>query len=61
MKTATEVISENSKTFKTKQNIENALGASIVAIMESIAGLLVYTGHGVGQDPIGIEWDDSVN
>ena len=47
-------------TFKTKQNIENALGASIVAIMESIAGLLVYTGQSVGQDPIGIEWDDSV-
>jgi len=60
MKTATEVISENSKTFKTKQNIENALGASIVAMMESIAGLIVYTGGAVGSDAIGIEWDDSV-
>jgi A118 family predicted phage portal protein len=60
MKTATEVISENSKTFKTKQNIENALGASIIAVMESIAGLLVYTGQSVGAEPIGIEWDDSV-
>lgn len=60
MKTATEVISENSKTFKTKQNIENAIGASIVAMMESIAGLLVYTGQSVGAEQISIEWDDSV-
>lgn len=60
MKTATEVISENSKTFKTKQNIENALGASIVAMMESIAGLIVYTGGSVSAEPISIEWDDSV-
>jgi A118 family predicted phage portal protein len=60
MKTATEVISENSKTFKTKKNIENEIGRAIVAMMESIAGLLVYTGQGVGQDPISIEWDDSV-
>jgi A118 family predicted phage portal protein len=60
MKTATEVISENSKTFKTKQNIENALGSSIIAVMESIAGLIVYTGGAVGSEKIGIEWDDSV-
>jgi len=60
MKTATEVISENSKTFKTKQNIENAIGSAIVAMMESIAGLLMYTGVAVGSEAIGIEWDDSV-
>jgi len=60
MKTATEVISENSKTFKTKQNIENAIGSAIVAMMESIAGLIVYTGGAVGTETIGIEWDDSV-
>jgi A118 family predicted phage portal protein len=60
MKTATEVISENSKTFKTKQNIENAIGSAIVAMMESIAGLIVYTGGAVGSEKIGIEWNDSV-
>lgn len=60
MKTATEVISENSKTFKTKKNIENAIGSAIINIMESIAGLIVYTGGAVGSEPIGIEWDDSV-
>lgn len=54
MKTATEVISENSKTFKTKQSFENALGDGIISICDSIAGLL---GLAPGAS---IEWDDSV-
>jgi hypothetical protein len=29
-------------------------------MMESIAGLIVYTGGAVGSEKIGIEWNDSV-
>ncbi|MDD3022175.1 MAG: phage portal protein, partial [Alphaproteobacteria bacterium] len=36
VKTATEVISENSKTFKTKQDYENELADGIVGLMEAI-------------------------
>lgn len=55
MKTATEVISENSKTFKTKQYIENAIGYGIIELLAGIHGLLGETSEGDS-----IEWDDSV-
>jgi len=53
MKTATEVISENSKTFRTKKNIENALGYTLVSFLESLDAF------GISSD-VSIAWDDSV-
>lgn len=55
MKTATEVISENSKTFKTKKGYENALGTGIIGLCKTIRGLL-----DIGEGGDSIEWDDSV-
>ena len=59
MKTATEVISENSKTFKTKKGYENVIGDTIIGLCQSIRGLLADQGiNTTGTDAI--EWDDSV-
>jgi len=55
MKTATEVISENSKTFKTKKGYENAIGTGIIGLCKTIRGLLE-----IGDGDDSIEWDDSV-
>lgn len=52
-KTATEVISENSKTFRTKKNLENALGYTLVSFLESLDAF------GISSD-VSIAWDDSV-
>jgi len=60
MKTATEVISENSKTFRTKKNIENALGSIVIdflSVLKDIGGLY---GVSTTADDYTIEWDDSV-
>jgi A118 family predicted phage portal protein len=60
MKTATEVISENSKTFRTKKNIENALGATIIdflSVLKDIGGLY---GVSTTSADYTIDWDDSV-
>ena len=61
MKTATEVISENSKTFRTKKNIENSLTEVIVPFISAL--LIIGSEYGVkvsASDKIAIEWDDSV-
>jgi A118 family predicted phage portal protein len=61
MKTATEVISENSKTFRTKKNIENSLTEAIVPFLSAL--LVIGGEYGVkvsAADKIAIEWDDSV-
>ena len=55
MKTATEEISENSKTFKTKKCYENAIGTGIIGLCKTIRGLLE-----IGDGDDSIEWDDSV-
>jgi len=60
MKTATEVISENSKTFKTKKGLENAIGDGIVEMCMSIQILGAYLKESVGSVVPSIEWDDSV-
>jgi A118 family predicted phage portal protein len=60
MKTATEVISENSKTFKTKQFYEGAIGDGIVEMCNAIQELGRYIGEPVGAEIPAIKWDDSV-
>lgn len=60
MKTATEVISENSKTFRTKKNIENSMGE----MLEEFLSVLKDIGSAYGVETTDmdyeIEWDDSV-
>lgn len=57
MKTATEVISENSKTFRTKKNLENSLGYTLVKFLSALKGLGVIKTTDLEYS---IEWDDSV-
>ena len=60
MKTATEVISDNSKTFKTKQATENQIDALIMDTIEIIGAISdIYT-LGVDTAKVDIQWDDSV-
>lgn len=59
MKTATEVISENSKTFKTKKYFENAIGSGIVDMLQGIRALLAYQNIPTSGDDT-ISWDDSI-
>jgi len=54
VKTATEVISDNSKTFKTKRNIENNYKRGIIDLMDAIAELENVS------DENDVEFDDSV-
>ncbi len=60
MKTATEVISENSKTFRTKKNVENALGQTIIDFLSTIKDIGKAYGVNTTADEYTIEWDDSV-
>ena len=61
MKTATEVISENSKTFKTKQTWEGAFGKAVLQIMESARALAeLYEGYTTTNAEYSIHWNDSV-
>ena len=60
MKTATEVISENSKTFRTKKNIENSLSGVIISFLESLKVLGPQYGLKVSNMDYAIHWDDSV-
>lgn len=57
MKTATEVISENSKTFRTKKNLENSLGYTLVKFLSALKSLDVVKTTDMEYS---IEWDDSV-
>lgn len=57
MKTATEVISENSKTFRTKKNLENSIGYTLVKFLSALKGLDVVKTTDLEYS---IEWDDSV-
>jgi A118 family predicted phage portal protein len=60
MKTATEVISESSKTFKTKQTYENAIGDMMLEMFKSIRVLLAVVGTPVKESEDSIQWNDSV-
>lgn len=60
MKTATEVISENSKTFRTKKNIENSLTETLVSFLEALKGIGPEYGVATTDMEYAIHWDDSV-
>jgi len=61
VKTATEVISDNSKTFKTKKSYENNLGTSVVQLLDSMRSLIREYSLGTTTDTeYNIVFDDSV-
>ena len=60
MKTATEVVSENSKTFKTKTAYENNIGSGILQLLETIRTLGSLYGINTTSAKYTIAWDDDV-
>lgn len=60
MKTATEVVSENSKTFRTKQNIETSLTATLVPFLEALKVIGPEYGVATTAMEYAVNWDDSV-
>lgn len=62
MKTATEVVSENSKTFRTKQSHENVIEAGIQELIECIVQLaeLYNIFPGAAKYEVTVSFDDSV-
>lgn len=60
MKTATEVISENSKTFRTKKNIENSLTEFLLDFLEALKVIGPLYKVKVTAMEYAIHWDDSV-
>lgn len=60
MKTATEVISENSKTFKTKQSIENQIKYGTSKLMESMRELCRLYNIGVSNNEYNMIFNDSI-
>lgn len=61
IKTATEVISENSETYRTRQKYINALEAGYIDLFNSIIALAQFKGLSpVAEEDISIEWDDSI-
>jgi A118 family predicted phage portal protein len=60
VKTATEIISENSKTFRTKKSYENNIGAGIVSFLEIVKAIGADYNLGGDASPVTIEWNDSI-
>lgn len=60
MKTATEVISENSKTFRTKKNIENSLTATIIQFVSVLKDIGQAYKIKTTDIDYKISWDDSI-
>lgn len=60
MKTATEVISENSKTFKTKQAIENQIKFGVIELMNSIRELGRLYNISFSDNEYNIIFNDSI-
>lgn len=62
MKTATEVISEQSKTFKSKQSHEIIIEAGIIDLIESILAIAeLYDLHSATEEyEISVSFDDSI-
>jgi A118 family predicted phage portal protein len=60
MKTATEIISENSKTFKTKVSIENEIKTSIIDIMNSVREIGRFYGLATTGIDYNIIFNDSI-
>jgi len=59
-KTATEVISDNSKTFKTKQAAENQIDSLIRDSIEIVGAISDIYKLGIDVSGVEISWDDSV-
>jgi A118 family predicted phage portal protein len=60
LKTATEVISENSKTYKTKQAYENNIGAGMLALLEAIRVIGPLYGITTTKAEYSIAWNDAI-
>jgi A118 family predicted phage portal protein len=60
MVTATQVISENSKTFKTIKAIENNIGCGLVQILEVARALAPAFSMPVTKDEYAVVWNDSI-
>lgn len=60
MKTATEVISESSKTYRAKQSYENQLTRGIIEILEAIRTVAPLYGMPVSQNEYNVTWNDSI-
>lgn len=60
LKTATEIISENSKTFKTKKTHESAIEESLLNLFESIRELGKIYNYPVTDQEYSIVWQDSI-
>lgn len=60
IKTATEVISENSKTFKTVKAIEDQATEAIVGILNAARVIATLYGMPVSQDEYTVVWNDSI-
>jgi A118 family predicted phage portal protein len=60
IKTATEVISENSKTYKTVKAIETNAGEAVVELLNTARELAPAFGMAVTQDEYAVIWNDSI-
>lgn len=60
LKTATEVISENSKTYKTKQAYENNIGSGMLALFEAIRVIGPAYGIATTSAEYSVEWNDAI-
>lgn len=60
MKTATEVISENSKTFKLKQSFENQIKTGVLDLMETIREIGALYGMTVSSEEYSVIFNDAV-
>lgn len=60
LKTATEIISENSKTYKTKVNLENQFRVALLDLFETLRGILPLFGKSTSSNEYTITFDDNV-
>jgi A118 family predicted phage portal protein len=60
MKTATEVISESSKTFRTKQMYENSIGRGVMVLLEAIRAIGPKYGIQTTGAEYSLTWNDSI-
>jgi len=59
-KTATEVVSENTKTYRTAKNIENELECGILALLETLRALVPLYGGATTADEYSIKFNDNI-
>ena len=56
----TEVVSENSKTYRTAKNIENELGGGILALLETLRAWCLFTAEPTTTDEYSIKFNDNI-